>query len=82
MQANNYGLKPLYQFSIAVLEFVKCLSLFFEYSEEGVGGVAALNLGGEWVAAEIMPGLFDVFVQGSTEEGVEVGRGSARRGRH
>jgi hypothetical protein len=56
-QAIDYGSKPLHQFGIAILGFLKLLNLFLEYGKEGFGGFAAIDLGGQRVAAEIVIGL-------------------------
>jgi hypothetical protein len=49
--------KPLGQFSIAVPEFIKCPELFLEYVKDRIGAVTAMNPGGEWVVANIVPSL-------------------------
>jgi hypothetical protein len=52
--------EPPKQFGIAPPEFIKCPGLFLEYIEDRVGAVAAIDSVGEWVVAEIFPGLLGV----------------------
>ena len=73
MQHVDDGFEPPKQFGIAILEFVKRPGLLLEYMKDRFGTVAALNLGGEWVVAEIFPSLFSVLLQGSIEKSREGG---------
>ena len=68
MQHVDDGCKPPQQFGIALLEFVKRPGLFLEYMKDRFGTVAAPNLGGKWVVAEIFPSLLSVLLQGSMEK--------------
>jgi hypothetical protein len=60
-QTVDYGPKPLDQFGIAFPKFLKLLDLFLEYGKEGFGGLAAIDLGGQRVAKEIVSGLLGIF---------------------
>jgi hypothetical protein len=73
MQHIDNRTEPLEQFGIAVSEFIKSSGLFLEYMKDIIGAVAAVDLVGEWVAAEIFPSLFGVVRQGSVEKRLEVG---------
>ena len=61
------------QFVIAPLGFVKRPGLFLKYMKDRIGTVAAFNLRGEWVVAEIFPSLLCVLLQGSIEKSLEGG---------
>jgi len=61
VQVTEHGPKPQDQIGIAVPDFLKFLGLFLEYGKEGLGGVAAINFGGEWAVEEIFPGLLGVL---------------------
>jgi len=52
-QAIDYGPKHINQFGIAFPKFLKLLGLFLEYGKEGFGVLAAIDLGGQRVVAEI-----------------------------
>ena len=65
--------KPLEQFGIAVLEFIKRPGLFLEYIEDRIGALATIDPVGEWMVAEIFPSLLGVLGQGNVENGLEVG---------
>ena len=79
MQHFNNRFEPFDQFGrIALPEFVKRLCLFFEYINDGISAVTAIDLGGEWVIAKIFAGLFSVLHQGSIENRLKVGRGCSR----
>ena len=65
--------KPLEQFGITLPEFVKHPGLFLEYIKDRIGAVTAIDLGGEWVVAEIFPTLLCVLLQGSIEKSSEIG---------
>ena len=60
-QAIDYGPKPLHQFGIVFPKFLKLLNLFLEYGKEGFGGLAAIDLGCQRVAAEIVSGLLCIL---------------------
>ena len=49
--------KPLEQFGITLLEFVKRPGLFLEYIKDRIRAVTAIDLGGEWVVVENFPTL-------------------------
>ena len=80
MQHFNNRSEPLDQFSIALPKFVKDLCLFFEYNKDRIGAVAAIDLGGEWVIAKIFASFLGVLLQGSIENGLEVGGRGCRIG--
>ena len=69
------GSKPPKQFGIAILEFVKRPGLFLEYMKDRIRTIAAIDLGGEWVVAEIFPSLLSVLLQGSMEKSRESASG-------
>ena len=73
MQHVDDGFKPPKQFGIAILEFVKRPGLFLEYMKDRFGTATAIDLGGEWVVAEIFPSLLCVLLQGSIEKSREGG---------
>jgi len=74
MQVTNDGHKPCDQLRIVVSEIVKFLGLFFEYRNDLIDRIASIDLGGEWVVAEIIPRLSGVLGQGVIEDGFELGR--------
>jgi hypothetical protein len=73
MQHVDDGSKPPKQFGIAIFEFFKRPGLFLEYMKDRIGTVTAIELGGEWVVAEIFPSLLSVLLQGSIEKSLEGG---------
>ena len=73
MQHVDDGSEPSKQFGIAPLEFVKRSGLFLEYFKNRIGTIAAVDLGGEWVVAEIFPSLLVVLFQGNVEKRLKVG---------
>lgn len=60
MQVIEHRQKPQDQTGIAVPDILKTLGLFSEYGNEGLGGVAAIDFGGEWAVGEIFLGLLGV----------------------
>jgi len=60
-QAIDYGPKALHQFGIVFPKFLKLLGLFLEYGKEGFGVLAAIDLGGQRVVAEIFSRLLGVL---------------------
>ena len=73
MQYIDDGFEPLDQLSIASLEFVERPGLFLEYIDDRIRTVAGIDLGGEWVTAEIFPSFLGIFLQGSIEKSAEGG---------
>ena len=67
--------EPLEQFRITLPEFVKRLGLFLEYIKDSIGAVTAIDLGGEWVVAEMCSSLPGVLFQGNIEKGLKIGGG-------
>ena len=67
--------EPLEQLGITIPESVEREGLFLEYSEDRIQRPASIDGGSHWVIAEILAGSFGVLVQGSVEEGFEVGGG-------
>ena len=65
--------EPLEQFCITLLEFVKRPGLFLECIEDRIRAVTTIDLGGEWVVAEIFPTLLCVLLQGGIKKGLEIG---------
>ena len=70
--------KPFLQLLIAALRFPELVDLVLEYSYNGCGRVAFLQLGGERMSDKILFGLFCIFLEGFFENGVEIGRGFCR----
>jgi hypothetical protein len=82
MQDLNDRFEPLEQFDIALPEFVKRSGLFLEYGNDRIRVIATIDLGCEWVVAEIFASLLGVLHQGRIENRLEVrGSGSCIRGR-
>ena len=77
MQDLDDRLEPLEQFYIALPEFVKRSGLFLEYGNDRIGVVTTIDLGSEWVVAEIFSSLLGVLRQCGIENRLEV-RGSER----
>jgi hypothetical protein len=73
MQPIDNGGEPLDQLRIAIPEFVKCLGLFFEYSEDFIRRVASIEDSGEFMIAEILTSPLGVLFQGRIEESFEIG---------
>ena len=61
MQAVDNGREPLNQLWIAIPEFIKCLGLLFEYSEDLIRRLASIEHSGEFVIAEILTSAFGVL---------------------
>ena len=78
MQPVDNGCEPLDQLWIAIPEFIKCLGLLFEYSEDRIWRLAFIEHSCEFMIAEILTSPFGVLFQGRIEEGFEIGwsRGS------
>jgi hypothetical protein len=49
--------EPLEQFGIAVHEFTKRPGLFLKYVDDRIRAITTIDPVGEWVVAEIFPGL-------------------------
>ncbi len=75
MQYPNNRFEPLEQFGIAFPEFVKCFGLFLEHVKDSIGAIAAIDLGGEWMIAEISLILLGVLRQSGIEKSLKI-RGS------
>ena len=73
MQPVDNGCEPLDQLWIAIPEFIKCLGLLFEYSEDRIRRLASIEHSGEFMIAEILTSAFGVLFQGRIEEGFEIG---------
>jgi len=81
VQPIDNGCEPLDQLGVTILEFVKRLGLFSEYSKDRLWGIASVDHGGEWVVAEILSGVFCVLSQGNIKERLKVeGGGGCIRG--
>lgn len=76
MQDLDNRFEPLEQFDIAVPEFVKCSGLLLEYCNNRIRVIATIDLGSEWVVAEVFAGLLCVLRQGGIKNRLKV-RGSA-----
>ena len=61
------------QLEITIPELTKGLGLRFEYSENGIGRLAFIDLGSQRVAEEILSSALGILSQGYVEEGLEVG---------
>jgi len=61
VQRIDNGCEPLDQRGVTILEFVKRLSLFLEYSKDGFWRIASVDHGGKWVVAEILSSVFSVL---------------------
>jgi len=73
MQDLDDRFEQLEQFDIALLpEFVKLSGLFLEYGKDRIRVVATIDLGSEWVVAEIFASLLGVLRQGGIENRLEV----------
>ena len=73
MQHIDDGSEPLEQFGIAPLKFVKSPCLLLEYTKDRIGIIAAIDLRGKWVVAEIFPSLLGILLQGSIEKRLKAG---------
>ena len=73
MQLIDNRCERLGQLGITVPELIKRLGLRLEYSENGIGRLASIDLGSQRVAAEILSSAPGILGQGYVEEGLEVG---------
>jgi hypothetical protein len=82
MQDLDDRFEPLEQFDITLPEFVKRCGLFLKYGNDRIRIVATIDLGSEWMVAEIFASLLGVLRQGGIENRLEVrGNGSCIRSR-
>ena len=61
MQPIDNRCEQLDQFRITIPELMKCLGLRFEYSENGIGRLASIDLGSQRVAAEILSSALGIL---------------------
>ena len=73
MQPTDNRPEPLDQLGIAIPEFVECLGLRLEYSENVIRRLAFIDGGSQWVVAEILSSAFGILVQSCVEDGFEGG---------
>lgn len=61
MQDLDDRVEPLEQYDIALPELVKLSGLFLKYGKNRIRIVATIDLGSEWVVAEIFASLLGVI---------------------
>ena len=59
-----YWVKAIDELPIFIPIVFESLQVLLKQAEDGIGGVTTLDLVGEWIFAEIYPGLLSVFIQG------------------
>ena len=69
-------IKPFLESLIAALRSPEVVDLCLEYSHNGRGRVAFLQLGGERMSGKILFGLFGICLEGSFKYNFEIERGS------
>ena len=67
--------KPSLQSLVAAPGLVELVDLVLEYGQNCCGGVAFLEFGCERMRCEMLSSLFFIFLEGSFEDEVEIGRG-------
>ena len=64
-------IQTLHQCLVTLFSFIELVCLLLEYVQYIVGGVALIELGGEWMRLEGLPRLFLVLFQSGIEYGLE-----------
>jgi len=59
--------EPLDQLQITISEFVKCMGLRLEYSENLIRRSISIDGGSQWVVTEILSSAFGILVQGCVD---------------
>ena len=73
MQHFDYRSEPIEQLFIALPKFVKPFCLLLKYMKDRIGADTAIDLGGEWMFANISASFLGVLRHGSIEKLIKVG---------
>jgi hypothetical protein len=75
MEDLYYGFKTVDQLAISIAISLELLCFVSEEIEDGIGGVGILEDSGRGMCSEVYTCLFEIFRQGSIENGLKVRKG-------